>query len=135
MPRAVILSILTGVFTALSFPPFNFTPLVWVALVPLFLIKPKNARAAWSWGLLSGSVGNFVIFSWLWKTFRAAEIAGPTTISIWILLSLMLGLYLGVFFWIYTAWENNPTRPWLGGCLWVALDFIKSHLLTGFPWA
>jgi apolipoprotein N-acyltransferase len=131
MPRAVA----TGILLGLSFPPFNYSFLIWFALIPLVLSPAESFWHRFRNGVVAGTVGNLFIFFWMWKTFNTAGVSVFTTGPVWFLLSVVLSLYVGLFnAWI--SWiRYESIRPWMGAALWLALDLVKSTILTGFPWA
>ena len=98
---ALLLSTICGVFYGVSFPPFEFHLLGWACLIPLLSITKTNNP--FRVGLWAGFIANIFIFSWLWETFRAAQINTPTTIGCWLALALVLGIYFGLFFSFCTA--------------------------------
>lgn len=140
MPRAIappafILSVVSGLLLGFSFPPYGFSICAWFFLIPLFLSTQENRSNLFIHGLISGTLGNFIIFSWIWETFKAAEVSIFTTIPAWFFLALVLGLYVGIFVWVLSFVQSNSLKPWVGAALWVVLDSVKSHVLSGFPWA
>jgi len=153
----VTLPVLSGILYSLSFPPFNFSLLAWIALVPLILslrggqrpskqsldfqklefASPASGGLAITFvqGLLTGVIANLIIFFWIWATFNAAKIGFLTTLGCWLSLALILGTYFGLFALGLSFIRNPWLRPWFGGALWVCLEHIRSFILTGFPWA
>ena len=77
-----LLSILSGVLLSLSTPPLHTGPLIWIALVPMFIaiLKVKSYRQAW----LIGSLASLVFHGFLFF--------GVKNYSFWIYL-LLLPLY------------------------------------------
>ena len=127
---------LSGLLFAAAFPSFNISYLAWVSLVPLLLLTKSEKRFnPLTLGLLSGFVANLVLFSWLLTTFRAAGIALPISLFCWMALSAILALYFGLFTSFYAQCPASWMKPWLAGAMWVALEHIRSYLLSGFPWA
>ena len=130
---------LSGLLLILIFPWYDVEWLAWVALVPL-LAATRGARlrtAFWA-GWFAGCVGYLGILRWVPHTM--INYGGvPTAVSYGILalLSLYVGLYVGVFAMGW-AWS---LRVWPRGvllvvpALWVALEWVRAHALSGFPWA
>src|SRR5262245_27888785 len=104
-------------------------------LVPALAIDRTPLKRPFVEGVVVGWVANLFIFRWLWQTFAAAQIGVVTTIGCWLLLSLVLSLYVGAFFEIVRAVRDWPAAPLIAGAAWVALDELRSVVLTGFPWA
>jgi len=127
--------ILSGLLTALSFPPFNFSYLAWICFLPLLLKKPASVRTSLFRGLITGLTANLIIFFWLWKTFDAAQVSRVATLGIWMALAFVLGIYFSLFSLVHDALPASFWKPFLVGASWVTLEGIKSHILTGFPWA
>jgi apolipoprotein N-acyltransferase len=142
------LALLSALLLALSFPlteTFTGLPwLAWGALIPLGLAIFPNHRtqtgpkqALWL-GWLSGTAAYLTILAWV---VIVMQIYGhlPTAVSLLFLflLAAYVGLYVGLFAagwrWLDDRW---PRWSWLiAPMLWVALDWLRGHLLSGFPWA
>jgi apolipoprotein N-acyltransferase len=133
--RTTAWSLASGGLLALSFPRPDLAPLAWCALVPLFAVM---AHRPFRSGFAAG-VGFFAaVLYWL-------NIVMTTYGKLHPLLSvvayLLLAAYLALFFGAAT-WAACRLREFLGlsvvltlPVLWVALEFLRSFLLTGFPWA
>lgn len=85
--------------------------------------------------MLAGWIANLFIFFWLWKTFHAAGIHPVTTAGVWFSLAAVLSLYFGAFTAVAYLCRRSPYRPWMLAATWVALEHVRSVVLTGFPWA
>lgn len=134
-----VLAVLTGVGLYLSFPPAAFWPVGFLALVPLLIaLERAGPRSAFWLGTLAGMV--FYPLNLSWATHAMAAYGGLSwglSLFLLLLLSFYLALYLGVFSacWTWLRPALGVGRILLAGSLWVALEFARTYLLTGFPWA
>ncbi len=139
---------LSGLLLAMCFAPFGFGSLVWVALTPLiaavWFSEPPSRHATlrlFLLGYISG-LGYFVgSLHWLWTV----------TIPGWLLLGAFLAIYPG----IWTLFlglvakpgprENDELPVWfrsrtnllaaaLASSAWVALEWVRGTLFSGFGW-
>lgn len=137
---------LSGILLVMSFPnplsvltpDFPFGILAWIAVVPLFLsLEGKPPLESFHLGWVTG----FTTFAGIlyWVIIAMHRYGGlPIFVSLLILitLTLYLSLYLGVFATLLslvqqkTGWSAVILAP----PLWVALEYLRSTLLTGFPW-
>ncbi len=115
---------------------FFWAPLMWVALVPLLLAadrcQPKKAAKI---GLFSGVLYYIPLLYWILIVLgKYGNLSPLLTFPALVLLSLYMSLYLAVFC-AGLAWvKNSIPLLWVAPPLWVALDFLRSRLFTGFPW-
>ncbi|MDD5348177.1 MAG: apolipoprotein N-acyltransferase [Candidatus Omnitrophica bacterium] len=130
------LAVISGVVLSLSFPAANLEFLAWVAFVPLFVcLKEKSKTKAFLLAYLAGVVfWSFVIY-WLVHVTLVGTV----------LLVLYLAFYFGFFGLAFSLVTSRP--PSAGSSVhdilsslllasaWVVLEYARSHLLTGFPWA
>ena len=152
------LAVLSGVMVGCCFPPFDhksLSCLPWVSLAPLcwalwILPRPEGAREwakrAFLLGGVTGTVGFLISLHWI------------TTVTVggWIALSLVVGFYHGI--WGLFAGvilrtlgegkgegESVSSRAWLGSrrnflvallaaAGWVAVEWLRGTLFTGFGW-
>lgn len=133
------LAFLSGLFLALSFPRWELFPLAWIAFIPLFFAV-RNVSAARSF--LIGWTAGLVYFSGTlsWVTISMTRYGKiPQPISY--LLMLLLVAYCAVYVGLFAAASRSlleKKRGWallLIPVLWVALEYARGHLLSGFPWA
>ncbi|HEY5973160.1 MAG TPA: apolipoprotein N-acyltransferase [Geobacteraceae bacterium] len=131
-------AILTGLLLALSFPQPGLSFLAWLAFVPLILAcRDSNPQTAFRLGFLAGFVAYAVILYWLNIVMVTY---GKLPLAVSVVLYLALCGYLALF-WGGVMAANRLAE--LAGIprgvtlplLWVAGEFFRSFLLTGFPWA
>ena len=128
MRRGYILCILCAILLIFSFPKFNFYVLTWFGFVPLFFVLQNKSKLQAF--LLSYFTG--VIF-WLGIIYWLIHVSFVGLI----LIVLYLALYFGLFGFIITRYSLLTTRYSLIliPSVWVLLEYLRSHLFTGFGWA
>jgi apolipoprotein N-acyltransferase len=121
------------------FPWHGVGWLAWVALVPL-LMATYGARpqAALGWGWLCGGVAYLGILRWIPHTMiHYGGVPVAASYGILALLVAYVGLYVGGFAagwaWGVRRWPRGALL--FAPALWVALEWIRAHALSGFPWA
>jgi apolipoprotein N-acyltransferase len=137
--RDWILSLLSGILLTLSFPNFDLEFLAWFAFVPLFYAAEGKGTLQ---GLILGFVMGFVSFlGTLYWIIVAVHAYGniPLVPSALILLLLIgyLSLFPATFVFFHRLLANRfGFRAVLFlPFLWVALEYLRSFFLSGFPWA
>ncbi len=137
--RNIFLSLLSGILLILSFPNFDLEFLVWFALVPLFYsVEGKGLWNSFKLGFLTGLISFLGILYWI---IVAVHTYGnvPLILSGLILLLLVgyLSLFIGAFTFLYRFIQIRLGLQTilLAPLLWVSLEYLRSFLLTGFPWA
>ncbi len=123
-----ILCIFSELLLIFSFPNFYLGIFAWFGFVPFFFaIRGKPKAKVFLLSYFTGIIFWFGIIYWL---------VHVTLIGL-ILLVLYLALYFGIFGLIITTYNLQLTTY---NCLfipsiWVLLEYLRSHLFTGFPWA
>jgi apolipoprotein N-acyltransferase len=137
--RDILLALLSGILLILSFPNFDLEVLAWFALVPLFYaIEGKGLHHGFVLGFLTGVISFLGILYWI---IVAVHTYGnvPLILSGFILLLLVvyLSLFIGAFAFLtrFIQIRSGLHFILLTPVLWVALEYLRSFLLTGFPWA
>lgn len=128
-------SLFAGLLLALSFPRPDLASVAWFGLVPLFVAM---ARRPFRSGFLAG-IGFFgLVLYWLNIVMTTYGRLHPL---LSVVAYLLLVAYLALFFGVAT-WAASRCQQRLGlaptltlPVFWVALEFLRSFLLTGFPWA
>ena len=135
-----VLAVASGLCCAAAFPPWDMGPLAFVALAPLLVamggVPPRRAAGL---GYLSGL--SFYLATIWWVINTMTTYGGmPVALSL-IALGLLAGVlagYTGTFAWLYALGAPSlpvPLRPVAAAALWTALEFLRSFLFSGFPWA
>jgi len=139
-------SVLSGMLLALAFPGFGKSTLVYAALVPLlFAVQSVSVKRAAGLGLLSGFVFFMISLSWLHNLTAMVEGAGLRLSAL--LGYAVLALYCALYFIPFSMVAAVGARRWVGNDLlknvrfmmvltavWVGSEYLRSFLLTGFPW-
>jgi apolipoprotein N-acyltransferase len=135
--KALLLSALSGVFYGLSQPGLGFWPLGWFSLLPLlYAVKDQRPKEAFSIGGFGGTIAFLVTCYWIIVAVnRYGGINYLGAMAILFLLCLYLGLYFGVFSLGITVLPKNTAFAFGGASLWTLVEYLRGHLLSGFPWA
>lgn len=138
----------SGILLTLSFPPFNQAGLIWFALLPLLaaLWAAPKQTPKWRAPLLGYTTGVvFFAATFYWLSELADLFNTPALHGLSLLLALYLGLYPAAWAWLV----SNPPSPGpsnassslrnivftiRASCAWVALDWLRGWLFTGFGW-
>ncbi|MGA1796419.1 MAG: apolipoprotein N-acyltransferase [bacterium] len=135
---SLVWSTLSGILLISIFPLWGKSGLAWVALLPLlWLVCTTEGRGLFWYGWWTG----IVFFSGLlyWLSGTMVRYGGlPLILSrlSLLLLCLYLGLYVASFSVLLRYALRRTRVPFsiLAPTLWVALEWVRSYLLTGFPW-
>ena len=129
----LVLSMIGAVLLYLAFPPVNWWPLAWVAIVPwLLLIRMPNLPGRRPYRVLYG-VGFLhwlVLVYWVQLGHWAARFG-------WIAIALYLACYLPVFVGLSRVAVHRFRVPlvFAAPVIWVGLECLRGWLLTGFSMA
>jgi apolipoprotein N-acyltransferase len=114
-------------------------PLALVGLIPLlYRLREASPKRAFGLGILGGAC--YFLLSLYWLDVAMTTFGHmPRYMSFPVLFLLVgfLSLFWGVAFWAAVRVRKHCglgfwiTLP----CLWVALEFLRNYVLTGFPWA
>jgi apolipoprotein N-acyltransferase len=130
---------LSGGLLVLSFPIVNLWPVAWLFLVPLLLcIRGKKGKDAFLLGAFGGAIAYLGLIYWVVvAVHRYGNIPLPLAIPILLLLVIYLSLYWGAFAFLVSYVREKG--EWIAllafPSLWVGLEYLRSFLLSGFPWA
>ena len=131
-----ILAVLSALLLFLSFPNLNLFPCAWVAMVPFFiaLTRATDWKSAFWIGYLTG----FLFFAGL---LPAIIILYPyanifATMVGYLLLVGYTALYFAVFAMLmrFVPRHSSVLFSLSAACIWTALEWVRSWMLTGFPW-
>ncbi len=137
--RDILLCLLSGVLLILSFPHFDLEFLAWFALVPLFLsVESKGLRRSFELGFLTGIITFLGILYWI---IVAVHTYGNVPLIPSGLILLLLVAYLSLFMGAFTLFtrfvqiRSGLQTILFAPLLWVGLEYLRTYLVTGFPWA
>lgn len=136
--RKGMLAIASGILIALSFPNPGLSFLAWIALIPLLIaMEGSSPRAAFRIGLTCGITAYAFILYWLNIVFiHYGHLPWPVSIPVYLLLVLWLALFYGLSTFIARLGELVGIKAaFTLPVAWVAFDFIRSFLFSGFAWA
>lgn len=130
-----VLSGVSGVLLFMSFPPFGFWFLSYIALIPVLIaISKSEKRRAFYLGLFFGFVYFVGLINWVIVLAPFANLF--LVILALVALSGYLCLYMGLFVLILKLLVQKPNifYPFIVANIWTALEFIRGWFFTGFPW-
>jgi apolipoprotein N-acyltransferase len=131
----------SGMGAALSMPPLNFWPLLFV-VVPVFLLLLESAKGPpWRQGLGAGWLFGFGYFAVAFHWIGFAFLVDAAT-YLW-MMPFMLGALAGgmAIYWGLAAivakrlGKGGLPLAVLFAASIAAAEFLRGHLFTGFPWA
>ncbi len=143
---SILGSLLSGILLALSFPGFGNSSLAFIGLVPLmFAVQSVSCRKAALLGLLAGFV--FFMLSMGWLHNLTGTVAGVALKASALLGYAVLALYCALYFipvaitvsicvkrWGVRGIRTNVRLMFSVTMVWVAAEYLRSFLFTGFPW-
>jgi apolipoprotein N-acyltransferase len=133
------LLVAAGILGALAFPRIDWWLFGWVWLAPVLLCAlARSPRGALGDGWLAGTSFFVVLLRWLDHTFRHySDIPWPLGWLPLVALAAYCGLYVGALA-ASVSWLRPSIGPgWslaMAPVLWVAGEWIRGHLMGGFPW-
>ena len=137
--QTACLAVASGLLQILLFPKFSLSWVSWVALVPLLFALFQET--SWKRALLLGWIFGVVFFSgccyWILNVLQGY---GDLHWSGAVLLFALLIVYLSLFPGLFACAFSRTSLKFPGACfllapgLWVATEYLRGHLLTGFPW-
>ena len=129
--RLIFLPLLSAILLTLSYPAFDLSFLAWFALIPMLIaIRGEKPWQAFFTGYITG----FLFFG------AALYWVGYVAIIGVIVLTVYMAFFFGIFAVGVDILAMQFARPRirfavLVSCFWVAVEFLRSHLFTGFGWA
>ena len=150
LPSALVLPCATraglvvgsGLLCATAFPPWDLGPLAFLGLVPLFLALEGTSPGQAAWLGYAGGLSFYLAAIWWVINTMTTYGRMPLVLSLVALLLLcgVLAGYTAAFAWLLVAgqrWLHLPRAivPLVAAGLWTALEFLRTYLFSGFPWA
>jgi len=138
--REYALLVVSGGCLVLAFPPVDFVPAAFLALVPFFFVvtrtRPRGFWSAFRPGLVAGVAFFLPLLYWL-VFLSSLEVKSPVVmIGPLILLVLLQAFYWGLFSAASSFVAARTRLPaWLFLPLfWVACEQLRSLFVLGFTW-
>jgi len=131
------LAIASGIMIALSFPNADLSFLAWIALIPLLIaMEESSPKQAFRIGLTCGISAYAIILYWLNIVFtQYGQLPWAVSIPLYLLLVLWLALFYSLSTFIARMGELAGIKAaFTLPVAWVAFDFIRSFLFSGFAW-
>lgn len=123
----------------LSFPVHDIWFLAWAGLIPLFfIVRGNDKKRSFLWCWLSGTLFFIFTINWITQTMNHyGNMPSWLSLMVLLLLSAYLGIYTGLFGYLIKLISEKTSIPLSVAApfLWVSLEFLKAHLISGFPWA
>ncbi len=120
-----------------AFPKIGLAWLAWFALVPLlYAIRDQSAGSGFRLGFITGLVHYLSLLYWLVPVMRTyGYLPAYLSISVLFLFAAFLALFIALFAAALAVVGKSPARCLLTiPLLWVALEYIRSFIFSGFPW-
>jgi len=135
-PKKIVFAMISGLILTASFAPSPLDWLVWFALVPLLRsLHDESAAHAFLLGLVAGLVHYLTLMYWIVPTLQNyGYLNFLTSCGALLLLCLYLALYPAVFSYLFCRMKGSRFPAFTMASLWVGLEIIRAHFLTGFPW-
>lgn len=135
----ILFSLLSALLYVLASPSANLEPLGWIALTPLIYAVdrcclPKDAFKA-------GMAGGMLAYSGLcyWFIGTMMSFGGmPFLVSLFffLFLAMYMALYWAIFAYLLKRASLQGISVLIAApSLWVALEYLRTYLFTGHPWA
>lgn len=136
--QSLLTAALSGLVLAFAFPSADWNWLAWIALVPLLVVlQEATLRSAFVLGWVTGVA--FYLGTLYWIVYVIGSFTPvPYVVAIipLLLASAFLALYHGAFAAAVVYAGRQGIEPLVFAPLcWVALEWLRSWLGIGFPWA
>ena len=131
----LLLAILSGLLLTASFPPGPLSWVAWIAFVPLLRsLEGAPPRQAFAFGFSFGLAHFLTLVYWVvFVMGHYGNLPIPASVGILVLFASYLALYPALFSFFH-AYFREPFSCFKSAGLWVALEFVRANVLTGFPW-
>ncbi|MBI4667109.1 MAG: apolipoprotein N-acyltransferase [Nitrospinae bacterium] len=134
-------AIVSGAMMALAFPDFNAWPLMWAAMVPLFMaLRGKSPLHGALIGFLAGVVFYGVTLRWIINTITVyGHLPLYAAIPVQVMITMAAAFYTSLFGYLFSVVESRSSEDYAFAAapfIWVAQEFFRSNFFDlAFPWA
>jgi apolipoprotein N-acyltransferase len=126
--------ILSGLLSALAFPPVSLWFLAWVSLVPLLIsVRSLSFGSAFRRAWWAGLVFNACLLYWIaLNSGTSLVIAFASFFGLLLVLPLYWAFFGSLWAFLYRQWGHWAALSL--PAVWVGLEIIKNAPEVGFPW-
>jgi apolipoprotein N-acyltransferase len=136
------LALASGLVSAAAFPPWDLGWAAFLGWAPLLLaLRGVRGRQAAALGYAAGLTFYLATIWWVINTMTTYG-RMPLALSLvaLVLLCGVLAAYTAAFAWLLAAGRDRLALPdalWpvAAAAIWTALEFLRTFLFSGFPWA
>lgn len=128
---SAVFAILTPLLVVASFPSWDRFYFIYIALLPLFYISKRSYPFYWGW--LCGMLTFLGLTYWLANVIHTF---GSIPLVLSYLCLFLLTAYAGLSFGLFTLLISRVNGRLIliaAPVFWVALEYIRANILTGFP--
>jgi apolipoprotein N-acyltransferase len=129
--RILVPVLVTGGLLWASYFPLNLGWLGWLALVPWLVLarKPASARRLYPGSFFAGLLFYLASLQWM-------RVADDRMYATWIGLAITCALFFPVALFLVKRLDQRTRLPLIVTfpAVWTALEYLRAHLFTGFPW-
>src|SRR5262245_5308542 len=134
-----LLTILSAMLYAASFPPLELWPLAWVALAPLLVAATRVRPLAAALHGVLWAYAVCLLIGWPLAGMLSRHFSFPLWLG-WIGFVVLVALLVAIHVAAFAAWLAWLSRRGRAGPLavasgWVASEYLRLHLSGGIPWA
>lgn len=131
------MAVCSGLLLTGAFPDTGLSWLAWIGIVPLLAaVRNLSWRKGFGLGFMAGMAHFLTLVYWVAYTMRTyGHLPWPVGVSILALLAACLALFVASFTALVCRLRPQPfTTLFLAPIIWVALEYLRSFFLSGFPW-
>ena len=132
-----LLAAISGLVLTTAFPKIGWSYLAWIAFVPFFAaIHGETPRHSLLMGFVMGICHHVTLFYWIVGVCHTyGRLPVVVAVAIMLLLAGYLSLYTALFALLLNKFREKSIDFTISApILFPSLEFIRSFLLTGFPW-
>ena len=133
------LSLLSAILTALSFQKFNLFYFAWFSFLPLlYCIFNSDVKKSFIYGFITGFfcyvISMFWMFVFLYDNLNSYFACFVVSCLLFTYLSLYFSIWAATLSFIQKKLKSYFCIILFSATSWVMFEFIRTYLLTGFPW-